>query len=176
MQTHIRFALFPVVHWPYKRIHLAALANVPVNTIKYLDHSKIRLFLICGCLREICGNLRAFCGQHGYVFSAPHNCGPPLHVLTNLRTASSCLPLQSFLDSVKGHGRCNSVLFLGISRVLGFCGKKCYDFPNIQSKAETTFFLVLRRTKVQVCSFEFSGFPSWMEAVLTWRSWVFEVF
>ena len=32
---------------------------------------------------------------------------------------------------------------LGVLGVSSFCGKKCYDFPNIQSKAETTvvFFL-----------------------------------
>ena len=92
----------------------------------------------------------AFCGQNGYGFSAPHNFGMPLHVLTNLRASFSRLPLQTFLYSVKGRERCNSV-FLGVLGVSGFCGKKCYDFPNIQSKAETTVFF--RRTKVQVYSF-----------------------
>ena len=94
----------------------------------------------CGNLREFCGNLRAFCGQNGYGFSAPHF-GMPLHVLTNLRASFSRLPLQTFIYSVKGHEHWNS-LFLGVLGVLGvsgFCGKKCYDFPNIQSKAETTF-------------------------------------
>ena len=93
----------------------------------------------CGNLREFCGNLRAFCGQNGYGFSAPHNFGMPLHVLTNLRASFSRLPLQTFVYSVKGREHWNS-LFLGVLGVSGFCGKKCYDFPNIQSKAETTFF------------------------------------
>ena len=100
----------------------------------------------CGNLREFCGNLRAFCGQNGYGFSAPHNFRMPLHVLTNLRASFSRLPLQTFVYSVKGREHWNS-LFLGVLGVSGFCGKKCYDFPNIQSKAETTFFF--RRTKVQ---------------------------
>ena len=90
-------------------------------------------------MREFCGNLRAFCGQNGYGFSAPHNFGMPLHVLTNLRASFSRLPLQTFVYSVKGREHWNSV-FLGVLGVSGFCGKKCYDFPNIQSKAETTFF------------------------------------
>ena len=90
-------------------------------------------------MREFCGNLRAFCGQNGYGFSAPHNFGMPLHVLTNLRASFSRLPLQTFVYSVKGREHWNS-LFLGVLGVSGFCGKKCYDFPNIQSKAETTFF------------------------------------
>ena len=93
----------------------------------------------CGNLREFCGNLRALCGQNGYGFSAPHNFGMPLHVLTNLRASFSRLPLQTFVYSVKGREHWNS-LFLGVLGVSGFCGKKCYDFPNIQSKAETTFF------------------------------------
>ena len=93
----------------------------------------------CGNLREFCGNLRAFCGQNGYGFSAPHNFGMPLHVLTNLRASFSRLPLQTFVYSVKGREHWNS-LFLGVLGVSGFCGKKCYDFPNIQSKAETTYF------------------------------------
>ena len=63
----------------------------------------------------------------------------PLHILTNLRASFSRLPLQTFVYSVKGREHWNS-LFLGVLGVSGFCGKKCYDFPNIQSKAETTFF------------------------------------
>ena len=59
---HIRFASFPVAHWPYRQINLAALANVPVNTIKSLDHSTLRLFLICGSLRVFAGDLRKFAG------------------------------------------------------------------------------------------------------------------
>ena len=63
----------------------------------------------------------------------------PLHALTNFRASFSRLPLQTFLYSVKGREHCNS-LFLGVLGVSGFCGKKCYDVPNFQSKAETTVF------------------------------------
>ena len=55
-------ASFPVAHWPYRQLHLAALANVAVNTIECLDHSKLRLCLICGSLRVFAGDLRKFVG------------------------------------------------------------------------------------------------------------------
>ena len=70
-----------------------------------------------------------FCGQNEYAFSAPHNFGPPLHVLTNLRTALSHLALQSLLQSVKGHEHCHSV-FSGVLWVSGFAAKSSTIFRN----------------------------------------------
>ena len=63
-KPHTIGASFPAAHWPYKPIHLAALANVPVN-IKSLDHSNhLREFAgVCGFLREFCGRLAEICGS-----------------------------------------------------------------------------------------------------------------
>ena len=140
----------PVARWPYK-------VNTPRGTCQRASEhhgmpwsSKLQLFLMRGSLRVFAGDLRKFAGVLPSKWIR-------FFCTAQLWTAAACFDklagcIKSFtpailLDSIKGREQCNSVV-LGVSGVSGFCGKKCYDFPSIQSKAETAFFF--RRTKVQV--------------------------
>ena len=81
----------------YTSQHLPTCQSKPWSALVIKTTTFSDLRETCEFLREICGNLRAFCGETGYAFSAPHNFGPPLHVLTNLRAALSRLPLAKLL-------------------------------------------------------------------------------
>ena len=124
--------------------YTSQLANVPIKTIKCLDHSKLRLFLICGSLLVFARDLRKCAGvlrSKGVRFFCTAQLWTAVAGFDKLAGCINRLSLKASFHLSKAASSA-IVCFLGVLGVSGFCGKKCYDFPNIQSKAETTCFFV----------------------------------